>query len=88
VNYVCVYFDYACILLIIIVLLFYFYKIFTMALKYAAIHVLRPFAVSIPDEQPEELQTLLYLSNLAPPTYEGDGSLGVSTKWLTEARDG
>ncbi|OKL55701.1 hypothetical protein UA08_09051 [Talaromyces atroroseus] len=66
-----------------------------MSLKYATVPAAaraapKPFAISVPDEQLEELQTLLKLSKLAPPTYEGsqdDGRLGVSTKWLTAARD-
>ena len=50
----------------------------------------KPFTVSIPDEQIEELKTLVRLSKTAPPTYEGsqdDGRLGVPSSWLANAKE-
>jgi microsomal epoxide hydrolase len=48
------------------------------------------FTASIPDTQLSEFKTLLRLSKLAPATYEGlqeDRKYGVTTKWLTEAKE-
>ncbi|KAK1139968.1 hypothetical protein N8T08_010964 [Aspergillus melleus] len=45
-----------------------------------------PFTVSIPQQQLEELQNLVRLSKIAPPTYENvqaDGRFGVTSDWLT-----
>lgn len=50
----------------------------------------KPFTVSIPDEQIEELKTLVKLAKTAPPTYEGsqeDGRLGVPSTWLANAKE-
>ncbi len=49
-----------------------------------------PFTVSVSDDQLSEFQTLVRLSKLAPATYEGlqeDRKYGISTKWLTEAKE-
>ncbi|GKZ22118.1 hypothetical protein AbraIFM66951_008854 [Aspergillus brasiliensis] len=49
-----------------------------------------PFTVSIPDEQVDELKTLIRLSKIAPPTYESlqsDGRFGVTSEWLTAMRE-
>lgn len=49
-----------------------------------------PFKVSIPDDRVSELQTLIKLSKLAPPTYEGlqkDRRLGISSEWLVSAKE-
>ncbi|QKX58898.1 uncharacterized protein TRUGW13939_06026 [Talaromyces rugulosus] len=49
-----------------------------------------PFTVSISDEQIDEFRTLVKLSKLAPPTYEGshaDRRLGLSTEWLVNAKE-
>ena len=49
----------------------------------------KPFKVSIGNEKVQELKTLLKLSKLAPPTYEGaqeDRSFGVTTTWMREAK--
>ncbi|PLB52744.1 putative epoxide hydrolase [Aspergillus steynii IBT 23096] len=48
-----------------------------------------PFTVSIPQQQLEELSTLVRLSKTAPPTYENsqpDGRFGVTSEWLTTMR--
>jgi microsomal epoxide hydrolase len=66
-----------------------------MALKFATIPSgvkvqPKPFTISIPDEQIEELKTLVRLSKTAPPTYEGsqeDGRLGVPSSWLANAKE-
>jgi microsomal epoxide hydrolase len=66
-----------------------------MALKFATIPTgvkvhPKSFTVSIPDEQLEELQTLVRLSKTAPPIYEGsqeDGRLGVPSSWLANATE-
>lgn len=50
----------------------------------------KPFTISVPEEQINELQTLVKLAKTAPPTFEGshdDGKYGVSTKWLLEAKE-
>lgn len=66
-----------------------------MALKFATLPTgvkvqPKPFTVSIPDGQLEELQTLLRLSKSAPPTYEScqeDGRFGISRSWLANAKE-
>jgi microsomal epoxide hydrolase len=48
-----------------------------------------PFKVNIPDEDVEELKTLLRHSKIAPRTYEStftNGRYGVSHEWLTHAK--
>lgn len=48
-----------------------------------------PFTVSVSDEKIDEFRTLVKLSKLAPPTYEGshaDRRLGLSTEWLANAK--
>lgn len=45
-----------------------------------------PFTVSIPQQQLQELETLIGLSKIAPQTYENvqpDGRFGVTFDWLT-----
>lgn len=49
-----------------------------------------PFRVSIPQEQLDELQLLLKVSKIAPPTYENslsDRRYGVTSEWLTAMRE-
>ncbi|KAF7592106.1 hypothetical protein BBP40_000712 [Aspergillus hancockii] len=49
-----------------------------------------PFEVNISDEQIQELQLLVKLSKIAPPTFEGlqpDRKYGITTKWLANARE-
>ncbi|PWY83538.1 alpha/beta-hydrolase [Aspergillus heteromorphus CBS 117.55] len=49
-----------------------------------------PFQIHIPDEQIEELQLLVKLSKLAPPTFENqqpDRKYGVTNEWLTTAKE-
>ncbi|RAH54219.1 epoxide hydrolase [Aspergillus piperis CBS 112811] len=49
-----------------------------------------PFTVSIPDEQLNDLKTLIRLSKIAPPTYESlqaDGRFGITSEWLTTMRE-
>lgn len=49
-----------------------------------------PFRVSIPQEKLDELQLLLKVSKIAPPTYENslpDRRFGVTSEWLTTIRD-
>jgi microsomal epoxide hydrolase len=49
-----------------------------------------PFKVSISDDRISELQALVKLSKLAPPTYEGlqkDRRLGITTEWLASAKE-
>ena len=49
-----------------------------------------PFQVHVPDEQIEELQLLIKLSKIAPPTFESqqqDRKYGITTEWLTVARE-
>ncbi|PLB49163.1 alpha/beta-hydrolase [Aspergillus steynii IBT 23096] len=49
-----------------------------------------PFQVHVPDEQIEELQLLIKLSKIAPPTFESqqqDRKYGITTEWLTTARE-
>lgn len=49
-----------------------------------------PFTVSIPDEQLDDLKTLVRLSKIAPPTYESlqsDGRFGITSEWLTTMRE-
>lgn len=49
-----------------------------------------PFHIHVPDEQLEELQLLIKLSKIAPPTYESvqqDRKYGITTEWLTNARE-
>ena len=56
----------------------------------ASVKDIQPFQVSISDEDINELNQLLKLSRIAPPTYETsqeDRRYGVTTKWLTEAKD-
>lgn len=49
------------------------------------------FQVSITDSQLEELQQLLRLGRLAPPTYENavqqEGQFGVTREWMSSTRD-
>jgi microsomal epoxide hydrolase len=48
---------------------------------------LTPFKVSLPDSSLEELKTLLKLTKLAPPTYEGTQlNLGVTRKWIEQTK--
>ncbi|KAF9892940.1 hypothetical protein FE257_000532 [Aspergillus nanangensis] len=50
----------------------------------------KPFQVSIPQEQLDDLQTLLKLSRIAPPTYENsqpDRRFGITSEWLTAMRE-
>ncbi|CAF1134184.1 unnamed protein product, partial [Didymodactylos carnosus] len=49
-----------------------------------------PFKVSIPQSTLDELKSLVRLSKLAPPTYEGsqeDRKYGVTSKWVREAKE-
>ncbi|KAE8146618.1 alpha/beta-hydrolase [Aspergillus avenaceus] len=49
-----------------------------------------PFNVNISDEQLEELQLLVKLSKVAPPTFEGlqpDRKYGITTEWLVNAKE-
>ncbi|KAJ5565973.1 hypothetical protein N7535_007611, partial [Penicillium sp. DV-2018c] len=49
-----------------------------------------PFKASIPEAKLTELETLIKLAKLAPPTYENsqrDGRYGVSTEWLEAMRE-
>lgn len=49
-----------------------------------------PFQVSIPQEQIIDLQTLVKLSKIAPPTFESlqkDRRFGITSEWLTSMRD-
>ena len=49
-----------------------------------------PFQVHVSDEQIEELQLLVKLSKLAPPTYEGlqqDRKYGITKEWLANAKE-
>lgn len=49
-----------------------------------------PFEISIPKEQLNDLETLIKLSKIAPPTYENsqtDSRYGVTTSWLVTMRD-
>ncbi|GAA87738.1 epoxide hydrolase [Aspergillus luchuensis IFO 4308] len=49
-----------------------------------------PFQVHVSDEQIEELQLLVKLSKLAPPTYEGlqqDRKYGITNEWLANAKE-
>lgn len=49
-----------------------------------------PFKVNISDEQIQELQLLVTLSKIAPPTFEGrqpDRKYGVTTEWLANAKE-
>ncbi|OOF93430.1 hypothetical protein ASPCADRAFT_398462 [Aspergillus carbonarius ITEM 5010] len=49
-----------------------------------------PFQVHISDDQIEELQLLVKLSKVAPPTYEGlqqDRRYGISNEWLATAKE-
>ncbi|KAJ5161109.1 Isopenicillin N synthase [Penicillium capsulatum] len=49
-----------------------------------------PFEVSIPKTQLDELETLIKLSKIAPPTYENtqaDRRYGVTRDWLTAMRE-
>jgi microsomal epoxide hydrolase len=49
-----------------------------------------PFKVSIPQSTLDELKSLIKLSKLAPPTYEGsqeDRKYGVTNKWVREAKE-
>ncbi|KAH8431642.1 uncharacterized protein LDX57_009298 [Aspergillus melleus] len=49
-----------------------------------------PFRIHVPDEDLEELQLLVRLSKIAPPTFESqqqDRKYGVTTEWLTRARE-
>jgi microsomal epoxide hydrolase len=49
-----------------------------------------PFKVSILQSVLDELKTLIKLSKVAPPTYEGsqeDRKYGVTNKWVREAKE-
>ncbi|THC96524.1 hypothetical protein EYZ11_004023 [Aspergillus tanneri] len=49
-----------------------------------------PFTSSIPQDQLDDLRTLLKLSKIAPPTYENtqtDRRFGVTSDWLTTVRE-
>lgn len=49
-----------------------------------------PFKVAIPKSQLTELETLIKLSKLAPPTFENsevDSPYGITTHWLVAMRD-
>ena len=51
---------------------------------------LTPFKVSIPQSALDELKSLVRLSKLAPPTYEGsqeDRKYGVTNKWVRETKE-
>jgi microsomal epoxide hydrolase len=48
------------------------------------------FKVNISDEQIQELQLLVKLSKIAPPTFEGlqpDRKYGITTEWLANAKE-
>ncbi|KAL3410565.1 putative epoxide hydrolase [Aspergillus fumigatus] len=50
---------------------------------------LKPFRVSIPEEELDEFQALLKLSKIAPPTFENSrpsGQYGITSDWLTTLR--
>ena len=49
-----------------------------------------PFSISVSDDKLVDLQTLVRLSKIAPPTYENsqtDRRFGITLKWLTDIRD-
>ncbi|KAE8349384.1 alpha/beta-hydrolase [Aspergillus coremiiformis] len=49
-----------------------------------------PFKINISDEQIQELQLLIKLSKIAPPTFEGlqpDRKYGITTEWLINAKE-
>ncbi|KAJ7645429.1 Alpha/Beta hydrolase protein [Mycena polygramma] len=49
-----------------------------------------PFKVAVPDAAIDELQTLLKLAKVAPPTYESlrpDAKFGVTTDWIQKAKN-
>ena len=49
----------------------------------------QPYEVAIPQDELDSLQTLLRYSRLAPLNYENtqeDGRLGITRKWLEDAR--
>ncbi|KAI9738745.1 MAG: hypothetical protein M1834_008252 [Cirrosporium novae-zelandiae] len=48
------------------------------------------FQVNVSNDQIQELQTLVKLSKIAPPTYEGlqqDRTYGITTEWLATAKE-
>lgn len=50
----------------------------------------KPFTVHVPDEALEEMKTLVRLSKLCSPIYEGeqaDRKYGVTNKWMRDAKD-
>lgn len=47
-----------------------------------------PFRVNVPLAKIAEMNTLVRLSKLPPPTYEGTNrSLGINSEWMREAKD-
>jgi microsomal epoxide hydrolase len=49
-----------------------------------------PFKATIPQAKLDELETLIKIAKIAPPTYENsqtDHRYGVSTDWLVMMRD-
>jgi microsomal epoxide hydrolase len=47
----------------------------------------KPFKISIPDLQLDDLWTLIRLSKLPPATYEGTKEeYGVTSKWMSEMK--
>lgn len=47
----------------------------------------RPFKVSIPQSDLDDLTTLIKLGRLPPPTYEGtQPAMGVTNTWMKDAR--
>jgi microsomal epoxide hydrolase len=58
-------------------------------LPVAATIAASPFKITIPDEQIQEMRTLIKLSKPPPQTYEGaqkDGRFGVTFEWLANAK--
>ena len=58
-------------------------------IPHTALNKSRPFRISIPESDIQDLRTLLKLSKIPAPTYESlqeDGRFGVSHKWLTETK--
>lgn len=49
---------------------------------------LSPFTINIPEETLQEFKTLLKLSKLPPPTYEGTKEeFGVTREWMAHAKE-
>lgn len=58
-----------------------------MGLPKDATLIVEPFKIAILDSKLDELHTLIKLSKLPPPTYEGTKEeYGVTSKWMKEAK--